>query len=76
MYLRPMLPTNTAAVQALDEQAPREQIAMKAIDGANIEHTGEFAQFAEAKELLAHYRAMRFEDLRWKVCGILECGGC
>jgi hypothetical protein len=46
--LRPTLPKNTALAQAIDEHAPWEQIARKAIDDGYIEIADEFVQFVEA----------------------------
>ncbi len=46
--LRHMLPTNTATAQAIDQHAPWEQIAMRAIDDGYIESADEFVRFVEA----------------------------
>ncbi len=46
--LRHMLPTHTATAQAIDQHAPWEQIALRAIDDGYVESADEFVGFVEA----------------------------
>lgn len=46
--LRQMLPTNTAAARAIDQNEPWERIATKAIDDGYIESADKFVRFVEA----------------------------
>jgi hypothetical protein len=46
--LRPTLPTSTALAQAIDQQAPWGQIAMKAIDDGYTEIADEFVRYFES----------------------------
>jgi hypothetical protein len=46
--LRHMLPTNSATAQAIDQHAPWELIALRAVDDGYIECANEFVRFVEA----------------------------
>ena len=48
VQFRRILPTNTSTAQAIDQNEPWEQIAMKAIEDGYIEAADEFVQFVEA----------------------------
>ena len=45
---RHMLPTSSPTAQAIDQHAPWEQIALKAIDDGYIESADKFVRFIEA----------------------------